>query len=93
VDYEPEDSQCFSPAEYDVSEPEDQMEATVAFYPLENWGQEGYDPSRPIGFNPARYCLEIADIQYGNRKCHLQNSVDNLHLEIIIQNSLCSTLT
>jgi hypothetical protein len=25
-----------------------EMEATVSFSPLENWGQEGYDPSKPV---------------------------------------------
>jgi hypothetical protein len=32
----------------------DEMEATVALSPLENWGREGYDPSRPLGLHPAR---------------------------------------
>jgi hypothetical protein len=33
----------------------EEMEATVAFSPLENWGQEGFDASKPLGFNPAKY--------------------------------------
>jgi hypothetical protein len=33
----------------------DEMEATIAFSPLESWGQEGYDPSRPVNLHPASY--------------------------------------
>ncbi len=32
-----------------------EMEAAIAFSPLENWGQEGYDPSKPVSLNPASY--------------------------------------
>ncbi len=32
-----------------------EMEATIAFSPLENWGQEGCDPSKPVSLHPARY--------------------------------------
>jgi hypothetical protein len=31
------------------------MEATIAFSPLENCGQEGYDPSKPVSLHPARH--------------------------------------
>jgi hypothetical protein len=31
------------------------MEATIAFSPLENWGQEGYDPSKSVSLHPARH--------------------------------------
>jgi hypothetical protein len=31
------------------------MEATISFSPLENWGREGYDPSKPVSLHPARH--------------------------------------
>jgi hypothetical protein len=32
-----------------------EIEASIAFSPLENWGREGYDPSRPVSLHPARH--------------------------------------
>ncbi len=31
-----------------------EMEAFIAFSRLENWGQEGYDPSKPVSLHPTR---------------------------------------
>ncbi len=33
----------------------EEMEASVAFSTLENWGQQGFDASKPLDFNPAKY--------------------------------------
>jgi hypothetical protein len=33
----------------------EEMEATVAFSPLENWGSDLFDASKPLGFNPAQH--------------------------------------
>jgi hypothetical protein len=33
----------------------DEMKATIAFSPLENWGQDGYDPSKPVSLHPVRH--------------------------------------
>jgi hypothetical protein len=33
----------------------DEMESTIAFSPLENWGQEEYDPSKPVSLHPERH--------------------------------------
>jgi hypothetical protein len=32
-----------------------ETEATIAFSSLENWGQEGYGPSKPVSLHPARH--------------------------------------
>ncbi len=33
----------------------EEMEATVAFSPLENWGSDSFDASKPLGFNFAQH--------------------------------------